>query len=128
MTPKGPLWAGGGRRSLCVTLIYCLFFITRLAALLFHLRLGTAFPMGSPQRNLCSHQGNLQMFVNTRTATEPTEDLPFKHSDVECLLEVGFLGNHRHWARSVDASERRPIACLCVFSFPDANTRRMQPN
>lgn len=43
-------------------------------------------------------RGNLQMFVNTHAAAETREDLPFKHSDVECLLEVGFLGNHDHWA------------------------------
>lgn len=47
--------------------------------------------MGSTQRNLWSDQGILQMFVKMHTATETMEDLPFKHSDVECLLEVALL-------------------------------------
>lgn len=59
--------------------------------------------------------GNLQMFVNTHVAAESREDSAFKHSDVECLLEVGcffvFLRNHDHWAGLLDLFGARPLAC-----------------
>lgn len=57
------------------------------------------------------------MFVNTHVAAETREDLPFKHSDVECLLEVGFLGNHDHWARSLNVFGVRPVACHYKLGF-----------
>lgn len=62
-------------------------------------------------------RGNLQMFVNMHAATESGEDLPFKRSDVESLSEVGFLGNHDHWARSLSVYGARPLACRCESSF-----------
>lgn len=60
-------------------------------------------------------RGNLQMFVNTHAATETNEDLPFKHSDVECLLQVGFLGNHDHWARELNVFGVRPVCMSLRF-------------
>lgn len=62
-------------------------------------------------------KGNLQMFVNTLVAAETREDLPFKQSEVECLSEVGFLGNHDHWARSLNVFGVRPVACHCELGF-----------
>lgn len=50
------------------------------------------FPWEVQRRIFGLIRGNLQMFANTRVAPETREALPFKHSDVEYLSEVGFLG------------------------------------
>lgn len=59
-------------------------------------------------------RGNLQMFVNTRAAAESGEDLPFKRSDVDCLSEVGFLGNHGRWARSLAQRIWSTASCMLL--------------
>lgn len=74
------------------------------------------FPWEVQRRIFGLIRGNLQMFANTRVAAETREDLPFKHSDVEYLSEVGFLGNRDHWAHSLTFG-RQPLACHCEFGF-----------
>lgn len=51
------------------------------------------------------------MFVNMLAVAQTNEDLPFKRSDVEWLLEVGFLGKRDHWACSLNIFGEQPVAC-----------------
>lgn len=57
------------------------------------------------------------MFVNTLVVAQSEDDLPFKHSDVECLLDVGFLGNHDHWVCSLNIFGEQPVRVIANSYF-----------
>lgn len=97
-SPWDLIWAPLGRkRSLCDTkILACAIFSLWkpcLTGTVFHPRSQPSlFPWDVRGRVFGLIRGNLQMFVNTCEAAETREDLACKHSDVEYLSELGFLG------------------------------------